>query len=249
MNDRFLGQVSWSPNAQAVYVRVSVPLKGDRGSLAIKATFRGFSRRCLTKGVWVTVSKTDPKDHRRYCVMDILDREPPVSFDMGAMNSNRLGFDDSEDNVAAKSDIRPVIKFCIPASRFENVTEGVGLAGVLSQAFDIRYAEVLRHKQTRHCRGMIILCRPDQFAMFLIYRNDKGLTNGFKELHPEIVHLNERRNDAYDSLAEKVGITREQAKLAALMLNFSTAAAVAQAAEWVNSEINVTTRSVSQLFS
>jgi hypothetical protein len=31
-----------------------------------------------------------------------------------------------------------------------------------------------------------IICRPSQFARFLIYRNDEGGRNGFKELEPEL---------------------------------------------------------------
>ncbi len=32
-----------------------------------------------------------------------------------------------------------------------------------------------------------ILCRPSQFARFLIYRNDAKITNGFKDLNPKLI--------------------------------------------------------------
>jgi len=31
-----------------------------------------------------------------------------------------------------------------------------------------------------------IICRPSQFARFLIERNNRGMANGFKELRPEL---------------------------------------------------------------
>jgi len=35
-------------------------------------------------------------------------------------------------------------------------------------------------------KDVTFICRPSQFARFLIARNDAGLPNGFKELSPEL---------------------------------------------------------------
>lgn len=40
---------------------------------------------------------------------------------------------------------------------------------------------------------VIIICRPSQFARFLIYRNDEGGRNGFKELEPKLVGVPDSR--------------------------------------------------------
>jgi len=42
--------------------------------------------------------------------------------------------------------------------------------------------------EARHCvaNGATIICRPSQFARFLIFRNEAGGDNTFKELEPEL---------------------------------------------------------------
>lgn len=34
---------------------------------------------------------------------------------------------------------------------------------------------------------IVVICRPSQFARFLIERNNRGMCNGFKELRPELI--------------------------------------------------------------
>ena len=62
-----IGRVSWPPNHQACYVRVSIP-QDDGLPLSIKATFSGFDRCDLKKGDIAEVERTDPNDARRYKV-------------------------------------------------------------------------------------------------------------------------------------------------------------------------------------
>jgi hypothetical protein len=38
-----------------------------------------------------------------------------------------------------------------------------------------------------------VICRPSQFARFLIFRNDEGGRNGFKELEPQLFIPEESR--------------------------------------------------------
>lgn len=43
------------------------------------------------------------------------------------------------------------------------------------------------------CSGDIkIICRPSQFARFLIYRNEAGITNGFRCLNPKLKPADEK---------------------------------------------------------
>lgn len=64
---------------------------------------------------------------------------------------------------------------------------------LLSYAFDMdcsghQFENMLRpHPQFGHeACGITIVCRPSQFARFLIKRNEVGFANGFKELHAEL---------------------------------------------------------------
>lgn len=68
---------------------------------------------------------------------------------------------------------------------------------VLKQAFgftdeDIRHANTLLHKGyvTQTEPKVTIICRPSQFARFMVLRNDAGLANGFKELKPKLFDPN-----------------------------------------------------------
>jgi len=45
---------------------------------------------------------------------------------------------------------------------------------------------------------VLIICRPSQFARFLIFRNDNGGRNSFKLLAPELVTPVERKNRTID---------------------------------------------------
>lgn len=50
----------------------------------------------------------------------------------------------------------------------------------------IHWDEPARPGGPQWCEGVVIVCRPSQFARFLIRRNELGLNNGFKELHPHL---------------------------------------------------------------
>lgn len=52
------------------------------------------------------------------------------------------------------------------------------------KAFGLPKYKIECHMQ-RSC-DITIICRPSQFARFLIYRNELGLENGFKILKPEL---------------------------------------------------------------
>ena len=59
---------------------------------------------------------------------------------------------------------------------------------VLKAAFDMRCSEVSDLLNTLSLTDYWIICRPSQFARFIIYRNQKEtLKNWVKELEPEII--------------------------------------------------------------
>lgn len=69
--------------------------------------------------------------------------------------------------------------------------------------YNLEHASRVAYKQTfgvepppsRHhgAHKITIICRPSQFARFLIYRNEAGGRNLFKELNPRLEEANEEK--------------------------------------------------------
>ena len=60
-----------------------------------------------------------------------------------------------------------------------------GMLDVLRRAFDIdetEFSGIFKRYYEDPNGGQTIICRPSQFARFLIYRNEAGFKNGFKAL-------------------------------------------------------------------
>jgi hypothetical protein len=69
------------------------------------------------------------------------------------------------------------VRFTISGSNMH----GMELRGLLERAFGFS------HKRPQYgWQDQVIVCRPSQFARFLILRNDLGMANSFKELKPEL---------------------------------------------------------------
>lgn len=64
----------------------------------------------------------------------------------------------------------------------ENMLTHSKMPEVLRRAFGVTADEVRRLREGR--RGVVIVCRPSQFARFLIYRNEAGIHNQFLALGP-----------------------------------------------------------------
>lgn len=61
---------------------------------------------------------------------------------------------------------------------------------VLVKAFNLKYPQVvfLRNRAREYPdQDIIILCRPSQFARFLIHRQEAGFQNMFKELNAKLI--------------------------------------------------------------
>ena len=64
-----------------------------------------------------------------------------------------------------------------------------GMNEVLNKAFNIntRTAEsYLNYDKDHDSKTLTIICRPSQFARFLIYRNEADIDNSFKAINPEL---------------------------------------------------------------
>jgi hypothetical protein len=81
------------------------------------------------------------------------------------------------------------------------------LYSVLERAFGISANEARGYLNNY---GITIICRPSQFARFMIYRNDAGIKNGFMDLKPELIEPQEKQ-DPLDLLAEAAKISRHDA--------------------------------------
>jgi hypothetical protein len=72
---------------------------------------------------------------------------------------------------------RDRVKFTIPYN--------FGSQGPARQAFKKAFG--VHMPSSLPWQGMTVICRPSQFARFLIYRNEDGGRNGFKELNATLV--------------------------------------------------------------
>lgn len=111
------------------------------------------------------------------------------------------------------------VRFFISDSYYKNVHQQGVLRDVLKKAFGLGTASSTQC-MSGCCGGFYVVCRPSQFARFLIFRNDAGIKNGFVDLQAKL-YVPAPPKDGYTLLAEKIGITRDQAKRAALALHFS----------------------------
>jgi hypothetical protein len=119
------------------------------------------------------------------------------------------------------------VKFYIPSSywyqmepngRRTHNREASKVVALLHDAFGITEKEFLA-LTSGVWTGITIICRPSQFARFLIYRNERGIPNGFKELQPKLIG-GEDSEDVYTLLAKRAGLSREDAKKAAYALGY-----------------------------
>ena len=106
------------------------------------------------------------------------------------------------------------VRFHIGDRYFRTLGDKSWMGKVMARAFGI---SALASKSWLRGDGVWITCRPSQFARFLIYRNEANITNGFMDLHAELV---QETPNAYDMLAEIAGITHDQAKRVSLALHY-----------------------------
>jgi len=96
-----------------------------------------------------------------------------------------------------------------------------GIGGVLKESFGMDNNDVTDMCQAAGIRphrlsyeswgGVWIVCRPSQFARFLIYRDEAGIKNGFKDLKPELF-VPEPKLSVYEKMADKLKTGTEDVK-------------------------------------
>lgn len=76
---------------------------------------------------------------------------------------------------------------------------------ILSRAFGISKTAGAALMQ-RHRNGFYIICRPSQFARFIVFRHEDGeCINGIKDLEPEIIR---EEPDCFTHISEVTGVNR-----------------------------------------
>jgi hypothetical protein len=120
---------------------------------------------------------------------------------------------------------RDRVKFFLPYRYFQNGRGGNGMAAedcqkVLLSAFDITMAESASLMVMRP-EGFWIVCRPSQFARFIIRRHEWGdCINGIRDLKPELID-NYREKDWYEVVGDKLGLSRGTVERVADALGFN----------------------------
>lgn len=187
----YLGKVQRSLHPACSYVRVSVSREGERVLLSVKATFSNFRFSDFKRGDWVEMVR-DPNDATRYSVVRLLkERSPTVK----------------EEKVVPVKEEK--IRFFLGCRYYDHPR----LPYVLNKAFGTNAKSIHGTEG-----GLWIVCRPDQFAKFMIYRNEAGITNGFMDLQAKVVS---EPIDQYTSIAELLHVDRDIVKKVALALMYS----------------------------
>ncbi|MEE8608960.1 MAG: hypothetical protein V3S55_15255 [Nitrospiraceae bacterium] len=185
MDTIYLGTVSYRPNNQACYVRVSLPDPcgaGDDIPLSIKATFTDFPRDELKQGTIVTVRRSDPNDARKYYISGI----PMVVPD------NFVTAKQTEETDMANKMSKDRVKFFLCGRYFTNGQSQSGMTRercipIILKAFGMP-RNLVHAVMDGSPQGFWIVCRPSQFARFIVYRHESGqCINGIKDLEPELI--------------------------------------------------------------
>ena len=101
----------------------------------------------------------------------------------------------SECNPKAKVEklFKPMVKFSIPVHRLDDQI----YRGVLHKAFNLSQSEIPRFNHS-WSESFTIVCTPEQFTKFLILREDRGVSNLFRELNVKIVeYITHKANQIY----------------------------------------------------
>lgn len=89
---------------------------------------------------------------------------------------------------------------------------------VLEKAFGI--SECDARAMYRKSDGFHVVCRPSQFARFMIFRNEAGVQNGFMDLQPKLF-VPEPDRDPFEELAHVAGVDEDAARSVAEALGFT----------------------------
>lgn len=223
---KLIGIVTWPPNRQASYVRVNIPNWKDDIPLSVKATFTDFDWRDFEAGAVVEVERSDPRDARRFKVLRLMKAVAPKSEFTIALNMEVRNADEFRRN--QKMDNR--VRFFISYKYLQNKA----IYPVMRQSLGLDDS-VARELYRQQANGFWVICREEQFARFMIYRNNAGIQNGFMDLKADIVPA---CGDIYERIASAAGVDRGVVKKVLLALNYSRAT-VEERLEMRTAEVDV----------
>lgn len=89
---------------------------------------------------------------------------------------------------------------------------------VLYRAFNLTKVDIVNRTRGSAMEGLYIVCRPSQFARFMIYRNEVGIQNGFIDLQAKLVDAEDE--DIYTKLARATGVDRSAVKKVVLAIAY-----------------------------
>lgn len=189
---KYMATVSYAPNEQACYVRCKVSRPNEKLPLSIKASFTGIPREFLIEGTIVKVMRSSMTDHTKYNVVDMVCNNgvSDIVSSPGKMSQDR-------------------IQFILPPRYFQTRQTSNGMrretcVNILAEVFGLCPADWNRF-MCQYPHGITILCRPSQFARFIVRRFEADeCINGVKDLDPSI-ELSTKPVTLYDQAAHVFG--------------------------------------------
>ncbi len=205
-----IGEVSCDLHHQGCYVRVSIS-GCDGVPLSIRATFKNFARSAFTRGRVVEVREQKRRFvkslffiTRVFSPVDVL--ESNVCLNPTTENAEAFRKEQTMTQTNTMSHDR--VRFFIDDCYYNNSSKMGILRDVLKQAFGLGRGHSAQF-MTNGYGGFYLICRPSQFARFLIYRNEAGIKNGFIDLRAKL-YTPEPPKDAYTTLAKRVELSVHQ---------------------------------------
>lgn len=229
---RYSGRVNYTPLPQSCYVRVNIP-QDDGIPLSIKATFLDYNWRDFKKDDRVEVERSSKHDARHFRITRLLKEVLPkeenpcseiyLEVSDTVQRQCNITVRDKEDFLRQQHAVffreKTMSKDRVRFWLGEQYLRHNSIYDVLDKAFDL--CEIRARTVSKSCaeNGFWIICCPDQFARFLIYRNAAGgLKNGFMDLQATL--FIPETPDYYTQMAHQHNIPRETVKAIVLSLGY-----------------------------
>lgn len=200
----YLGKVSCDLHKCASRVRVQI--EGTDGiPLSVKASLNNYPRVLFKKGVAVEVEQAN-HDGRVFHVTQVLEpvrKSVHLNFQITVPNANAFKRNQTMENR---------VRFFIGCKYLQNNA----IYSVMRNALGLDDS-VARELYRRATDGFWVICREEQFARFMVYRNNAGVPNGFMDLRATIIQA---VGDVYERIASAAGVDRGAVKKVLLALNY-----------------------------
>lgn len=221
----YLGTVSCDLHKCASRVRVSISRLGAI-PLAVKASLNNFPRNMFLKGTTVEVEQCS-HDGRKFRVTKVFEALDPtkevnvnVSFNISAENAEAFRKGQTmPSSFTGKAMSHDRVRFFLNECYYNTGCKKDAMRNILKRAFDLGQGHSPAYMAGSY-GGFYIICRPSQFARFMIYRNEAGQKNGFMDLQAKLYQPKPPRSP-FDDLAEKTGVKIGDVMAVAGALNLS----------------------------